>query len=313
MQKKQLISIVIPLYNESRSIPELLRYLTEKCIAKLHAYTFELIFINDGSTDNTLKILQEISSQSFRLKIVSFRKNLGKSTALNEGFKRVSGSIVVTMDGDLQDGPENIPLLLSKLKEGYDLVVGWKKNRKDPFTKLLASKLFNAVMQKTSGLQLHDFNSGLKAFKTPVTAELFLYGELHRFIPFLAFQQGFSVTELPVIHHERKYGKSKYGGSRIFQGFFDYMTTGFLSRFSERPMHLFGSIGLLSIMFGVLFGSYLSVLHFQGISIGHRPLLMLSILLLLAGLQLFSIGLIAELMVRQHKMKDYIPVDYEKK
>lgn len=308
------ISFVIPIFNEQNSLRELYDQLKQITKNKLREFTPEIIFINDGSTDNSLKVLKQLHDQDSNVKIISFRRNLGKATALNQGFKKASGDIVVTMDGDLQDGPENIPALIEKLNKGYDLVIGWKEQRHDPLTKLIPSRAFNFFVRIFSKIPLHDFNSGLKVMKSEVAKEVYLYGELHRFIPVLAFQQGFKLSEIPVIHHPRKYGTTKYGWERLLKGFFDFLTVMFLSSFGQRPLHLFGLIGAFGMILGIIFGIYLSVLHFQGISIGTRPLLTLSVLLVVAGLQMLSIGLIAEMIVNKSKSEEKkLPIDYETK
>ena len=306
------ISFVTPLFNEQDSLAMLYQQLKSALVnSSLKSYNSEIIFINDGSTDNSLEMLKKIHEKNKSVKIISFRKNLGKSTALNEGFKKSEGDIIVTLDSDLQDGPENIPNLVNKLEEGYDLVVGWKQKRQDPWHKVLASKIFNFFVRISTGVPLHDFNCGLKVMTKEVTENIYLYGELHRFIPVLAAQKGFKVTEIPVVHHPRRLGVSKYGWGRLLKGCFDFLTVMFLGKFGERPLHFFGMLGGIGIFFGLIFGSYLSYLHFQGISIGRRPLLTLSELLILAGLQVLSIGLIAEMIVRKTNSADKLPIDYE--
>lgn len=309
---KNLISAVIPVFNEDQSLDTLYKQLLDQFKSKLVDYNYELIFVNDGSTDNSLSILKSLHKQDPNVRIVSFRRNLGKAAALNQGFKKAAGDVIVTLDADLQDGTENIPQLIKKLNEGYDLVVGWKKERHDPVNKLVPSKAFNFFVRLFSNINLHDFNSGLKVMRGEVVKELYLYGELHRFIPVLATQQGFKVSEILVVHHPRKYGKTKYGWERLLKGFFDFLTVMFLSSFGQRPLHLFGLIGAFGIILGMIFGVYLSILHFQGISIGTRPLLTLSVLLVVAGLQMLSIGLIAEMIVNKSRKEDKnIPIDYE--
>ncbi len=306
----KLISIVIPVFNEEASLSELIERI--KDTSQENKLNTEIIFINDGSTDATLEEIKKFSQNNSNIHIISFRKNLGKAVALNEGFSRAQGKYIVTLDGDLQDGPENIPMMLKKLEEGVDLVVGWKKKRQDPLGKTIPSKAFNFFVRTFSHVPLHDFNSGLKLMRAEVAKELFLYGELHRFIPVLAYHRGFKVTEVAVNHHPRKYGSSKYGWQRLFKGFFDFLTVMFLGSFKERPLHFFGTLGITCILIGVIIGSYLSVLHFQGVSIGRRPLLNLAVLLVIAGLQVFLSGLIAEMIVNnQSKSTKNLPIDYE--
>lgn len=306
----QQISFVIPVFNEAESVEELFKKLKEQIPQLKKHQVKEIIFVNDGSTDETLKKLKSIKDPL--IKIASFRINLGKAAALNYGFAKSQGEVLITLDGDLQDGPENVSLLLEKINEGFDLVVGWKEKRHDPLTKTLPSKLFNLVVRYFSNAKLHDFNSGLKALKKEVAQEIFLYGELHRFIPVLAAQKGFRVAEVPVVHHERKYGKSKYGFNRAIKGFFDFLTVMFLGTFGQRPLHLFGFLGGTSMLFGIIFAAYLSILRFQGETIGNRPLLILAILLIITGLQMLLSGLIAEMLVSQKivTQKD-LPIDYD--
>ncbi len=303
------ISFVIPVYNEEENIPVLSAQL--KSELKKLPYQYEIIFINDGSTDQTLKVLQQLEKKDSHLKIISFRKNLGKADALNEGFLTASGDFVITMDGDLQDGPENIPDLISKLDEGFDMVVGWKKERHDPLGKRLPSKIFNLVVGNFTGLHLHDFNCGLKIMKKEVAREIYLYGDMHRFIPVLAHQRGFKVTEIPVAHHPRRFGSSKYGWARLIKGYLDLLTVLFLGKYSQRPLQFFGVLGMGGIVVGIILGVYLSVLHFGGESIGRRPLLILMMLLIITGLQLLSIGLMAEMAVSRSKKGENLPIDYE--
>lgn len=304
------VSIIIPVFNEQESIGELTDKIKVFFERNYKSLNKEIIFINDGSTDNSLNTLKKIAKDKKDIKIISFRKNLGKATALNEGFRKATGDIVLTMDADLQDGVENFPAMLKKLEEGFDLVTGWKEKREDPLTKTIPSKFFNFFVRIFSRIILHDFNCGLKLMKAPVAKEIYLYGEMHRFVPVLAHQKGFKVTEVIVSHYPRKYGNSKYSWERLFRGFYDFLTVMFLSDYGQRPLHLFGTLGLISIFFGVVLGSYLSVLHFQGESIGRRPLLNLAVLLIVAGVQFFSTGFIAEMIVSKER-ESKLPVDYE--
>ena len=306
----QQVSFVIPVYNEQESIPELIRHIF-KLQKQIRKKKFEIIFVDDGSTDNSAAIIQKMQKKNANIFLYSFRKNMGKANALQTGFRYATGSLIITMDADLQDGVENIPNLIQKLNSGYDLVVGWKKIRHDPFNKRFPSKIFNLIVSKISGLAIHDFNSGLKIMRIQVARELRLYGELHRFIPFLADQRGFRVTEIPVNHHPRKYGKSKYGSSRFMRGIFDVITVTFLRRYGQSPLHFFGIIGAISFGLGIITGIYLSILHFSGQTIGRRPLLFLAILLVLAGLQVISIGLIGEMIVDKTSSQNF-PIENKK-
>lgn len=309
--KKPFLSFIIPLYNEEENLLELHSQLNQVLKTKLASYGCECIFINDGSTDNSLDLLKSLQRKDSRVKVISFRRNLGKSAALNSGFRKAKGQYMITLDSDLQDGPENIPALLSESEKGYDLVVGWKQKRKDPLNKTIPSRIFNYFVRMVSRISLHDFNSGLKIFRSEVVSELFLYGELHRFIPVLVHQRGFKITEIPVVHHPRKNGTTKYGWDRFLKGFFDFLTVIYLGAFGQRPLHLFGLVGLIGIILGIIFGGYLTYLHFIGISISRRPLLILAVLLIVAGLQLLSTGLIAEMIVNRSKSEERLPIDYE--
>lgn len=288
------ISLVIPLFNEEESLDELTRRVTEQ-LNKISNQT-EIIFIDDGSTDRSFETLLELKNKYTNLKIVRFRKNFGKSAALSEGFKRASGEIVITMDADLQDDPAEIPHLIKKINENFDLVSGWKKKRHDPITKTLPSKLYNYITCVLTGIDIHDFNCGLKAYRNEVIKAIPVYGELHRYLPVLAHWQGFRVGEIVVQHHARKFGKSKFGVRRFFSGFFDLLTVLFITRYRQKPLHLFGFLGLLASVTGFFILSYLTVLWFQGHGIGQRPLLFLGVLLLIVGVQSFSLGLIGEML-----------------
>lgn len=301
------ISVVIPLYNEEESLKPLFDILYEQLEATGKSY--EILFIDDGSTDSSMEILLEIKKNTNSLvRILQFQRNYGKSAALSVGFDRAEGSVVITMDADLQDDPAEIPRLIDKLNEGYDLVSGWKKERKDPLGKRIPSKLFNKVTSIVSGLSLHDHNCGLKAYRKSVVKSVSVYGELHRYIPALAHAQGFRATEIPVKHHARQFGQSKYGLWRFFSGFFDLLTITFLTRFTRSPLHLFGIGGFLSIMLGLGINLYLTYLKlFQGQGLGNRPLLFLGMLLMIVGIQFFSIGLIGDMLAStRNQDKDYV-------
>lgn len=302
------LSIVIPLFNEEESLNPLTNEI-KKALKQLDI-SFEVVFVDDGSTDNSLKIIKEICKQDRRFKYISFRKNYGKSAAIQVGFKQVSGDVVVTMDADLQDDPSEIPNLLKKLEEGYDLVSGWKKKRHDPFIKKLSSRFFNFVTRVMSGIKIHDFNCGLKAYRKEVTDHLKVYGELHRYMPVLADWEGFSVSEIIVTHHPRRYGKTKFGVSRFFKGFVDLITVFFSTRYIKRPMHFFGFFGALSFIVGLIVNGYLTYDWIMGKPLSNRPMLFLGMLLIIVGVQLFSIGLLGEMLVRNAiDEKEYIIKD----
>lgn len=305
------LSIVIPVYNEFESLMGLVKSL-KKALGNILAKT-EIIFIDDGSTDKTWETLLKLKNENKELlKIISFRKNEGKSAAMSEGFSKAVGTRIVMMDADLQDDPEEIKKLLAKMDKGYDMVVGWRKNRKDPDAKIRNSHIFNNVVSLLGGLNLHDMNCGLKACTKKVTEEIDLYGELHRFLPLLVYRAGFKVAEVEVMHHNRKYGNSKFKGTRVLHSFFDLISTLFLLSFKNRPLQIFGLIGTSFIVIGLLILAYLSSLHFMGESIGARPLLQLGILFFLFGFQIFSTGLLAELLVKlsgkknNYSIKEYV-------
>jgi len=289
------ISIVVPLFNEAESLPELTRRIDEqlKKVSKTH----EIIFVDDGSTDDSFNILKKLKQQYGYIRIVRFNRNFGKSAALSVGFNRTHGNIVITMDADLQDDPAEIPNLVQKINEGLDLVSGWKQKRNDPLSKTLPSKLFNAVTRMLTGIHIHDFNCGLKAYRSAVIKAIPVYGELHRYLPVLAHWLGFNVGELVVKHHARKFGRSKFGVKRFFNGFFDLLTVLFITRFRQKPLHLFGFLGLGASVLGVIVLIYLSILWFQGYGIGQRPLFFLGVLLIIVGVQFFSLGLIGEMLI----------------
>ena len=251
--------------------------------------------MDDGSTDGSGKLLEELHHKDKAVKVITFRRNFGKAAALMAGFDQAEGEIVFTMDADLQDDPIEIPRFLEKLDEGYDLVSGWKYPRLDPISKTAPSKLANTTIRMGTGIKLHDFNCGYKAMRKDVAKEIKLYGDLHRYVPVLAHWRGFSVTEIKVKHHPREFGKSKYGVRRLFRGLYDFITVVFLIRFTRRPLHFFGMLGLLPLVLGFLIDGYLAVIWLAGETIGHRPLLTLGTLLLMIGVQFFSIGLLAEM------------------
>lgn len=297
-------SIIIPVYNEKDSISNLWKKL-ESILNGLNG-KWEMIFINDGSTDDSYEQLLMIAKKNKSVKIIKFLHNKGKAAALQAGFRLASGEYIVTMDADLQDDPNEIPRLIKTLEQGYDLVSGWKKDRRDPWHKTIPSFFFNTMVRKFSGVRLHDINCGLKAYRKEVVKSLTIYGELYRFIPVLAKHNGFKITEITVKHYPRRFGKSKYGISRFMRGFLDLFTVLFLTKFIKRPLHLFGPIGLLLLAVGIIISGYLTFIHFAwGERVGSRPLLSFGIMFILAGLQLIFTGLIAELVTHYgHQSSD---------
>ena len=294
------VSFVIPAYNEEESLPklhELVKENIEAAIAEGLATEYEFLFVDDGSTDKTASVIKELSKKDEHVRYILFRKNFGKSIALQTAFRNVSGNIIITMDADLQDDPVEIKNFLLKVNEGYDMVVGWKVNRLDPMEKKLPSKLFNKVTSKSSGINLHDFDCGYKAMRREVTDSLDLYGQLHRYIPVLAYRKGFNITEIPVHHNKRQFGKSKYGMERYLQGLFDFLSVTFLSKFYDRPMYLFGRLGLISGFAGFAICLYMAIIWCLGQHIGTRPLLQLGILLLILAAQFISIGFIGNMLL----------------
>ena len=298
------VSVVVPLLNENDSLKELASNI--KSVLARMTNRWEVLFIDDGSTDGSFDTLLDLYRSDRRFKTIRFRRNFGKSAALSVGFHNARGEYVITMDADLQDDPEEIPRLIEKLRSGFDLVSGWKKKRKDPINKTIPSKFFNFVTGKLSGIKIHDFNCGLKAYKQDVIKSVQLYGEMHRYIPVLAKMAGFSVTEIPVTHHARKYGRTKFGASRFFKGFLDLLTVLFTSRYTQRPLHLFGTMGMLFFLAGFGINIYLSVEWWMGRPISNRPMLFLGILLILVGIQSISTGLLAEMIAKtQHSNTHY--------
>ena len=293
----QKISLVIPLLNEEESILPLINEI-RKAIKPLNK-PYEIIFVDDGSTDLSLKNIKDAAKTDNRIKFISFRKNYGKSAALQVGFKAATGDAIITMDADLQDDPHEIPNLLKKLDEGFDLCSGWKKERFDPLIKKTSSRFFNFVTRVISGIKIHDFNCGLKAYRREVVQNLHVYGELHRYVPVLAKWQGFTVTEIPVKHHPRRYGKTKFGISRFFKGFIDLITVSFATRYIKRPMHFFGFFGALAFLVGLVVNGYLTVEWLSGRPLSNRPMLFLGMLLIIVGVQFFSFGLLGEMLVHQ--------------
>jgi len=295
---QNIVSVVIPLYNEEESLPEL-GMLVEGELKELVGDKYEIVFVDDGSTDNSFEVIKQLKQRNNRIRAFKFRRNYGKSAALSLGFAQARGNIIVTLDADLQDDPSEIKKLLEKIKEGYDLVTGWKKKRYDPITKVIPSRFFNWVTSKVSGIKLHDFNCGLKAYKREVVKSLQLYGEIYRYIPALANWEGFKVTEIPVQHHPRKFGKSKFGGTRFIKGYLDLITVLFTTRYLKRPMHFFGTIGTIFATSGFVIDLYLLIEWFMGLTaLSNRPLALFGIALIIVGVQLFSIGLVGEMIVK---------------
>ena len=297
------LSVLIPLYNERESIRELASEITES-LGKL-SISYEIIFVDDGSRDGSFEEIKALASTDSRIVGIRFRRNYGKSAALSEGFDISRGNIVATMDADLQDDPAELPALIEKLNEGYDVISGWKKNRKDPLTKKIPSKLFNFVTRLMSGVRIHDFNCGLKVYKADVVKTVRVYGELHRYIPVLAKWAGFRVGEMIVNHRSRKYGSTKFGASRFLKGFLDLLTVMFLGKYNKNPLHFFGILGGILFLIGLIINGYLTFQWFGGIWIGNRPILFLGILLMIVGIQFISLGLLAEMITAGKDDGDY--------
>lgn len=310
-----MFSIVIPVYNEEESLQELFDTIEE--VSKKTNKPYEIIFVNDGSTDRSQEIIDELIKTHNYIQCITFRKNFGKSAALNAGFKHVAYNLVFTMDADLQDDPDEIPKFLEAMEEGADLVTGWKKNRLDPIEKTIPSKLFNAITSKMSGLKLNDYNCGFKCYRREVLKEIDIYGEMHRFTPFLAHKKGFKVKEIAVNHRKRKFGYSKFGFERYARGFFDLLTVVFITNYLTRPLHLFGVIGSIFLGGGLLLFCYLFFGRWIfGESIGTSPLFALSLFSMGTGTQIFIVGLLAELVVhnKERDRKKYysiLPKDRE--
>lgn len=287
------ISVVVPLFDESQSLPELVEGI-EKSIDN---HVFELILVDDGSRDGSWEVIKSLRSKYPFIKGISLQRNYGKSAALQAGFESVRGRFVVTLDGDLQDDPGEIPAMIEELKKGYDLVSGWKKERKDPINKTIPSRFFNTVTRWVTGIRLHDFNCGLKVYRKEVVEHIFLYGELHRYVPLLAKWEGYErIGEKVVKHHPRKYGKTKFGFSRFMHGFLDLLTLVFVSNYMNRPMHFFGSVGVLALIAGGIINLYMAYIKvFHDAALSNRPLLFLGIMLVVIGVQFFSIGFLGDM------------------
>ncbi len=296
------ISVVVPVYNEHES----LRPLAEELLPVVRSLgrPAEVIFVDDGSQDGSFAVLEELAASEPEVHVVRLRRNFGKGAALMAGFRHASGDAVITMDADLQDDPTELPAMIDALEEGADLVSGWKAERRDGWTKRAASKVFNWVTSRLSGLALHDLNCGLKAYRAEVVRSLSLSGDLYRYIPVMAAAEGFRVREMAVNHRPRRYGRSKYGLERYVRGFLDLLTIMFIGRFRWRPMHLFGGLGLAFSIVGFAISAYMAALKIAGHAIGGRPLLLLGVLLIVVGVQLFTIGLLSEMIQRNHLRRD---------
>lgn len=303
-----LVSVIVPLLNEEDSLQELAQKI-ENVFSTIN-YNFEVVFVDDGSTDKSFDVIRNLHRKNPRFHCIKFRRNYGKSAALAKGFRAAKGSIVITMDADLQDDPNEIPELINMINSGYDLVSGWKKVRYDPFIKKYTSRFFNYVTSKLSGIRLHDFNCGLKAYRKEVVKTVRVYGEMHRYIPAIAHLSGFKVTEKVVKHHARKHGKTKFGPGRFLSGFFDVLTLTFTHRFMKKPLHFFGALGMMSSGLGTLISLYLIALkYFEGQSLSDRPLFLGAIFLIIIGVQLFSIGLLAEMMTKYNEKDDDVQIE----
>lgn len=287
------LTVLIPVMNEEGNLHDLYNALVPEL--EITGLPFEVLLVDDGSTDRSWEIIEELNARDPRVVGMRHRRNFGKAQGLSHGFAAARGDVIITMDGDLQDDPKEIGRFLETLDDGYDLVSGWKQRRQDPLGKTFPSKIFNWTVRKSTGVQLHDFNCGFKAYRRGVTQSIRLYGELHRFTPVLASAEGFRIAELPVEHHPRKWGNSKYGWGRLMKGFLDLLTVVFLTQYRQRPMHLFGLPGIIFMLIGGLIGLWLSIEKFVlDEAIGGRPLLMLAVLMIVIGTQFFGLGLLGE-------------------
>ena len=313
------ISVVIPLYNEEESLPELFAWI--KRVMEANGFSYEVIFVNDGSTDHSWDVIERLSKESEHVRGIKFRRNYGKSPALYCGFKEVKGDVVITMDADLQDSPDEIPGLYKMIMEdGYDLVSGYKQKRYDPLSKTIPTKLFNATARKISGVKnLHDFNCGLKAYRLEVVKNIEVYGEMHRYIPYLAKNAGFDKIGEKVVHHQaRKYGKSKFGLNRFFNGYLDLLTLWFLSNFGKKPMHFFGLLGSLMFFFGLIAVMLVGGIKLYNLYAGNHPMLVtqspyfyLSLVCMILGVQLFLCGFLGELIIRHSADRNVYEISEE--
>ncbi|QNR85629.1 glycosyltransferase family 2 protein [Pedobacter riviphilus] len=314
------ISVVVPLFNEDESLPELTAWIDKVMIA--NDFSYEIILVDDGSTDRSWEVIEELRSQNPAIKGIKFRRNYGKSAALNVGFEATQGHVVITMDADLQDSPDEIPELYRRIQEEkLDIISGWKKKRYDPITKTIPTKLFNAATRKMSGIELNDFNCGLKAYRSDVIKTIEVYGEMHRYIPVIAKWAGFSkIAEQVVEHRARKYGTTKFGFSRFINGFLDLLSIFFVGKFGKRPMHFFGSLGVLSFFLGIVMSLYVliekQILIWKGLAyrdVTDQPLFYLSLVAIIVGSQMFLAGFIAELLSRNAPERNQYLIEKELK
>jgi len=311
------ISVVVPLFNEEESLPELCDWISR--VMQKHGFTYEVLLVDDGSADSSWQVVQDLSQENPAIKGIKFNRNFGKSAALNTGFKAASGSVVISMDADLQDSPDEIPELYKMItEEGYDMVSGWKKKRHDPISKTIPSKFFNYITRKISGIKLHDFNCGLKAYNAKVVKHIQVYGEMHRYIPVIAKWNGFTnIGEKVVAHQERKYGTTKFGLERFINGFLDLLSITFVSKFKRKPMHFFGTLGTLSFASGFIITCYVIGLKLYNIyhklparDVVDQPLFFLALVALVVGVQLFLTGFLAEMIAMKSNSKnEYLVVD----
>jgi len=294
------LSFIIPVYNEEKSLYPLYTSIRKNVSNK----TYEIIFIDDGSTDNSYNEITKLAKSDQNVKPIHFRTNFGKAAALQAGFEKAKGDIIFTMDADLQDDPDEIPRFIEKIEEGYDLVSGWKKKRRDPITKRWPSKFFNLITSMVFHLRLHDYNCGYKAYRREAAKSLDIYGELYRYIPAIIWSKGYSVAEIVVTHHKRKFGKSKYGAGRLIRGFLDLLTVTMITKYRRSPLYLFGASGLIISLIGFTISVWLAVEKiFFGMSLSNRPLLFLGILLIVVGVQLISLGLLGEMIVYSSRQR----------
>ncbi|KQR70479.1 glycosyltransferase family 2 protein [Pedobacter sp. Leaf176] len=313
------ISVVIPLYNEDESLPELTAWITK--VMNENNFSYEIILVDDGSTDRSWEVIEELKLQNDAIKGIKFRRNYGKSAALNVGFEATNGDVIITMDADLQDSPDEIPELYRRIKEEkLDLISGWKKKRYDPITKTIPTKLFNAATRKMSGIELNDFNCGLKAYRSDVIKTIEVYGEMHRYIPVIAKWAGFTKIEEQVVEHRaRKYGTTKFGFSRFINGFLDLLSIFFVGKFGKRPMHFFGSLGVLSFLLGTIMALYMIAVKLYHIAahipykreITDQPLFYIALVAIVVGSQMFLTGFVAELVTRNAPERNQYLIEKE--
>ena len=308
-----LLSLVIPLFNEQENLPVLYQELKEVLNALPHDY--EILFIDDGSTDDSLKILEELAGKDDKVIVINFRRNFGQTAAMSAGFDHAHGDVIITMDADLQNDPHDIPQMLEKLNQGFDVITGWRYERKDPFlSRRLPSMIANKIISTITGVNLHDYGCTLKAFRRDVTRNLRIYGEMHRFLPAIASGMGISFAEIKVNHRARRFGKSKYGISRTIRVILDLMTVKFMLSYSTKPLHIFGFLGFIATSLGVILALVMTIQRqFYHISLSDRPLLLLAVLLVFIGIQFITIGLLAELVVRTYHESQQKPIYYIRK